>query len=72
MCPHFHPHVLCHANETCPVAGHDLLISLFTLHTRFNIMQFIVVEPMQFDHLLQTAETAFISFEDNIHKMSHP
>ena len=26
----------------------------------FNIMQFIVIKPMQFDHLLQTAETVFI------------
>ena len=50
----------CHANETCPVAGHDLFINLFILSTCFNIMQFIVIKPMQFDHLLQTAKTVFI------------
>ena len=30
-----HPHVLYHANKTCPVADHDLFTSLFTVHTPF-------------------------------------
>ena len=35
LSPTFPPHVLYHANKTCPVADHDLFTSLFTLHTPF-------------------------------------
>ena len=36
--PTLHPHVLYHPNKTCPVADHELFISLFTLHTPFLML----------------------------------
>ena len=40
-----HPHVLYRANKTCPVAGHDLFTSLFTLHTPFLMLCRSLLQP---------------------------